>query len=918
MQGKRVVAVALAAVVAAGLPACSWRNSPEQLLADARQYVAKGDFAAALIQLKNAAQQRPDDAALRRELAQVHLRLGDGASAEKELRRAQALRDDPALLPLLGRALLLQNKFKDVLALGKADSRDADLLAVRGEALLAQRKLDEAQQVLSTALQLQPGNNDALYGMARHALAKRDTAGAGHYLDQAIGGNAGDVRSLLLRGDVARLMEKPEAARRDYDKVVALDPGSGAGHLQRAILNIGENKFAAARADLEALHKAAPGNLLYYHVLAQWHFKQNQFPEAREAVLQLLKDVPEHTPSLLLAGAVQTMLGDFPQAEQHLLKYRSQVPQDRVARKLLATVYVESGRPRDGLSVLGPVWRDSQDIGEVRVACRALGDSGDHAAAADCYQQQALKLEPDAFTLHQALGIERMRQGDTKAGLAALRKAAELAPGVPAPHVVLAMTELRTGHPEQARSVMDGLLKRHPERSELHNMSGYLYSAGEQWEPARQAYARAAALKADFFAPVSNLARLDLREGKTDAARARYQQFLAKNPGNVAPLLALADLDLAARQPAAAFKWLEQASAAAPRNLDIALRTLELELELQPAAALLRARKLYTLHASEPRVVKLLGDAQVKNKDAGAALESYAKLVALQPKSAEAWLLQAQAQDLLKQPGPAAESLHAALALEPANRRAVAALIALEMGNGKLQRALEAARRLQQQKQGDAELDGILMEGEILLVAQRPEQAAAAFDKALGKGGGGAVAMRAALAQQRAGRLDEALRRMQKWNAGHPDDAATATYLGELYIADKKYQLAIAEFEQILKKKAGNPILLNNLAWAYYKAGDSRALATAEHAYQAASKDPVVLDTFGWLLVEQGQVPRGLEILKQAATVQPDSTEIRYHLAAALARANQKSAARKELEHLLASNKAFPQADDARKLLQQL
>lgn len=917
MQGKRLLAVALAAALSAGLPACSWRSSPEELLADARQYVAQGDFPAALIQLKNAVQRSPDNVELRRELAQVHLRMGDGPSAEKEARRALALQENPALLPLLGKALILQGKYKEALALGAPTSRDAELLAVRGEALLAQNKLEEAHQALSAALQLQPDNNEALYGMARHALAQRDAPAASRFLDQAIGRNAGDVKALLLRGDVGRALAQPELALQDYNKVVALNPGSGAGQLQRAYLSISQRKFAEAKADLEAMHKAAPANLMYYHALGTLHFAQGQFAEARDAVLQLLKGVPDHPPSLLLAGTVQTILGDWPQAEQHLLKYREFAPQDATARKLLATVYVETGRPKEGLALLTPSWRQSQDMSEVRVACRALVDSADHAGAAGCYEQ-AIKLDPKGYPLYQALGIERMRLGDVPAALTALRKAAEIAPDAVEPGAVLAMTELRTGSPERARKVLDGLLKHHPERAELHNMSAYLYSAKEDWAAARQAYAKAWQLKPDFFAPVANLARLDLREGKAEAARARYQQFLAKNPENTAPLLALADLEQAAQQPAAALKWLTQASALAPRNLDIALRTATLQLELQPEAALLQARKLYTLHADDARVLKLLGDAQVKNKDAGAARESFAKLVALQPKAVEGWLGQAQAQYMLKQKGPAAESLNAALALDPANRQAVAGLVKLAQDENDVARAIKEARRLQAQKQKDAELDGYLMEGEILLAAQQPEQAAAVFEKALAKGGDSQVAVRTGLAYQRAGRLDEAVRRLQKWNAAHPDDAATATYLGELHIADKKYQLAIAEFEKILKKKAGNPIVLNNLAWAYYKAGDGRALTTAEQAHRASPKDPVVLDTFGWLLVEQGQIPRGLEILKQASIVQPDSTEVRYHLAAALARANQKSAARKELEQLLASKQAFPQAEDARNLLKQL
>jgi len=72
------------------------------------------------------------------------------------------------------------------------------------------------------------------------------------------------------------------------------------------------------------------------------------------------------------------------------------------------------------------------------------------------------------------------------------------------------------------------------------------------------------------------------------------------------------------------------------------------------------------------------------------------------------------------------------------------------------------------------------------------------------------------------------------------------------------------------------------------------------------------------LLVEQGQTARGLELLQKAASQAPTNTEIRYHLAAALAKAGDKAKARKELEALLASAPQFPQREAAQTLLNQL
>ena len=58
------------------------------LIRSARDYQARGDTQAAIIQLKNAVQKQPDNAEARLLLGQASLIVGDPTSAEKELRRA--------------------------------------------------------------------------------------------------------------------------------------------------------------------------------------------------------------------------------------------------------------------------------------------------------------------------------------------------------------------------------------------------------------------------------------------------------------------------------------------------------------------------------------------------------------------------------------------------------------------------------------------------------------------------------------------------------------------------------------------------------------------------------------------------------------------------------------------------------------
>ena len=80
----------------------------------------------------------------------------------------------------------------------------------------------------------------------------------------------------------------------------------------------------------------------------------------------------------------------------------------------------------------------------------------------------------------------------------------------------------------------------------------------------------------------------------------------------------------------------------------------------------------------------------------------------------------------------------------------------------------------------------------------------------------------------------------------------------------------------------------------------------------------IALRTLGWLLVEQGNTGRGLPLLQKASSLAPNSSEVRYHLAVGLSKTGDKAGARKELDKLLADDKSFAQADEARALLKAL
>jgi Flp pilus assembly protein TadD len=180
------------------------------------------------------------------------------------------------------------------------------------------------------------------------------------------------------------------------------------------------------------------------------------------------------------------------------------------------------------------------------------------------------------------------------------------------------------------------------------------------------------------------------------------------------------------------------------------------------------------------------------------------------------------------------------------------------------------------------------------------------------------VLLKLAGVMQQAGKAKEAQALVTQFHKQHPDDVTTAMFMAEQELAAKQYKSAIALLEPTVKRFPNNASALNNLAWAYQQEKDPRALATAEQALKASSDNPAVMDTLGWLLVEQGHVARALPLLQQATAKVPDAPDLRYHLAYALAKSGDKAGARKELDKLLAQNRPFAQSEDARALLKTL
>jgi len=216
------------AILLAALAACDPRGSAsvEQLLKRSQEQRAAGNIRASIIELKNALQKDPKNATARLLLGQTFIDLGDAASAEIELKRAQELGADAGKAAIsLGEVKVLQGRFDQVLReLPVPDSASpevkAAILELRARAHLALGQRVQAEEAFKTAIETDAKAVEPLVGAARLAMAKGGTEAANDYIARAAAIAPDNAKLLALQGELAFLKKDFEGAETFYKQVL--------------------------------------------------------------------------------------------------------------------------------------------------------------------------------------------------------------------------------------------------------------------------------------------------------------------------------------------------------------------------------------------------------------------------------------------------------------------------------------------------------------------------------------------------------------------------------------------------------------------------------------------------------------------------------------------------------------------------
>jgi putative PEP-CTERM system TPR-repeat lipoprotein len=834
---------------------CSRHQDEANLMKEARTYAARGEAKAAVIQLKNVLQQTPSHGQARLMLGALYLDIGDVQSADKELRHALELKVNPGdVLPLLGKSLLLQGQYQKLLDDLPDDEQQPQLMALRGHALFGLNRVDEGRAVFAQITLRHPGSVPALLGQARIALLEDHKDDALALIRKAEELKPDDADTQRLLGDVLRLLGKNAEAVAAYQQVLKLHPALVQAHVDLANLYIQSGKLDEARKELSVARQSSANHLLLIYTQALLEFRENKMTAAQDHLALVLRAAPDHLPSNLLMGAVLRSKGAYAQAEQHLRKFLEANPGHAYASKLLASTLMNTGAPDKALAVVQPLFDSQrQDPEMMSLAGELYMRLRQYGKSAD-YFERASKLAPQAPMVRAALAMSHMGMGDNDRAVSELEQAAAIDAKSSRVGTLLVLSHLRNKQYDKALAVAQRMEAQYPDNPMMHNLKGGVLLMQKNLPAARASFERAIKLDPLFLPALDNLTSMDIKDKKPDQARLRLEAALAKDKNNVDIMTALASLAASQGQLTVVRTWLERAAQAQPDALQPSLRLANFYARHKEAPkALALSQKLLTTNPGNTQLVALVASLQSGSGQADSALDNWAKLAVLQPESPDIHFRLAAARAAVNDKEGAAQAMNKALAL--------------------YQKALE--------------------------IRPAPQTIQALYS---------------ALVQ--AGKPAEARSRMQKWLDEHASDTASRLYYASSLLALRDYPASTAQFEEVLRRAPAHFVALNNLAWLYQQQRDPRALPLAEQAYKQAPENPAIIDTLGWLLVEQGKFDRALPLLKDAAAKAPKSNEIRYHYGAALAKSGDKRGARAQLEPLLAE-KEFGERDAVKSLLVQ-
>lgn len=919
----RVGQLCLALGIFSSLAACDRHAdlSAEQYIERAKDFQSKGDARASILELKNAVQKDPSNAQARWLLGMAYLDLRSGGEAETQLSKAVQLGISPqsARIPL-ARAHLYQGNFQQLLDSLPAVDTDqqgelTQILDLRATALIGLNKYSEACPLFDRAIQVDKAFAPAYLGRSRCQFHAGQTSAAIDSAKQATVLDPSRLESWYFLGDLFRTLKQPDAALAAYDQALKVKSDDFDALSSKAMTLLSVNRGKEAEAVIQRLGDMRPQAVMSRYLKAYLLHQQGKNNDAASLLQLALKDSPNHPQLHLLYGAVNYAIKNDETALSSFNKVLTtfELPE---ARLLLAATHLRMGTNDAVVKTLEPLLAQGSNAKAFLLAGQAKLNQGDLDQGMT-YLNRASVLDPKNAVIRSTLAQNQLLTGDQQ-GIGGLEAVITENPNDTRAYLLLAAAQTQKGDYKQALDTLQQMSSSQPSNPLPFVLIGRIHLMQRNPVAARQAFERSLVIKPDFLTAAGALAELDIQEKKPAQARERFKRILASAPQNLGALLGQARISLATGAQDEFVSYSKKAIQTHPTAIEpVSQLTLYyIQTARKPELALQVAENAAKANNNSPAFLDILGQAQLGAGQKKDAIDTYTNLVNRQPNVAEAWYRLAWAQRVSGDLNAALKSMQKSARLAPNYLDARIGLAGIYAVLGQQENALKETREIQTLYPKAA--TGYNLEAELAARFKRPELALQALSRAQQSAPSADTTATYHLALIRSGNDKQAEQLAQQWLKAHPADSEFRIYLAGVLLQKQLVKQAISQYELALKATPNNVKALNNLAAVLQDLQHADALSYAQRAYSLMPTNPVIMDTYGWSLYQQGKVNEALPLLKEAAQALPTNPSVQYHWAYALAKTGQSAAARSLISKILATQQNFSEREKAIALLKTL
>ena len=889
----------------------------------AQKLLKEKDTRGAVIELRNALQEKPESIEARLLLADLYYQDGNMPAAEKEYDKARQLKAPKNRWQKnLGRTWLSMYQPQQILDNLAEEASDpvairAETIGLRGLAILQQGNIENAEKTLLQATSLKPDQAEAIYGLAQIARLRNDLGKAETLIRQAIKADASFTNNYLLLTELLVLKNQKDEAMKTINTAVDLAPNDARIRLARAEAQISLNQVKDAWNDINLVLASTPKHPVGLFLKAKALMLEQKPEEAINTLEQALSVMPNYTEAQLLAGYLYVQKRHWRQAEDMLARALATKPGHVGAIKLQIQTKLGLRLPKDALRLATETLRNHpQDVQLMAYQATAYIQLQEFDKAAEV-MERAVELSPDADNLRTGLALLQLQEGQSGQAIAQLETAAQDNAELQISDLMLVSTYMSQKQNDKANTLAEQLYAKHKDNALAANMLGVVKLANKDLPRAAQLFEQAVKLKPEFLTARLNQARVDVAKKDFDAALKKLHALQKENPTLNVIALQLSQLYDAKGDREQGMQWQKKAWDLDNRSLAAGNAYLRRLLQAnKPMDALAVAQQMVATNPDAGDAHQALGLAQRANKNNSSAISSFRKAILLNNKVPEYYFALA---DVLEDSGDrkgASAALADLLRIHPQHWQAMLAIARIDLRDKRFAEAHQRAAELI--KQFPHLVIGQQLEADTLIAEGKNAEAAKAYEKAYKQMPSYSLANSHALAMVRANKQPaDAL--LLDWLKQNPDDRGARFGLALIYQQLKNYPKAFEQYKLLEQKLPTDAVLLNNMTWLYAESGDKANTKTYLGKLEALKlTQPSILDTQGYAHLKLGDAKKALELFNAALKGAPDNAEMKYHAALAHEKLGNAAEAKKLLKSALDSKQEFSELADAEALYKKL